>query len=64
VGRWEGGRGQPGGAAPAGHTACMRRRRVWGKKRTLVGRIITIDDNAGYHNSSKPTDHMRAIPAA
>ena len=44
----------------------MRRKRVgggrWGEKRTLVGRIITIDDNAGYHNSSKPTGHIEGNP--
>ena len=35
---------------------------AWGERRTLVGRIITMDDNAGYHNSSKPTGHIEGNP--
>ena len=30
----------------------------------LVGRIITIDDNAGYRNSTSPPATSRPIPAA
>ena len=28
----------------------------------LVGRIMTVDDNAGYHNSNKSTGHIEANP--